>query len=91
MTPNVKGLIGNGVTGVVAIVGTLIVTSMFTAAEQGSEALEAQRITAIVEAAIEAKMNVVIDGKTYTYGEALSLIHSEQVALTAAFEVLIAD
>ena len=91
MTPNVKGLIGNGLTGVVAIVGTLVVTSMFTAAEQGSEALEAQRITAIVEKAIEAKMNVVIDGKTYTYGEALSKIHTEQVAITAAFRVLTAD
>lgn len=86
--PNVKGLIGNGITGVVAIVGTLVITNMFTAAEEGSEALEAQRITAIVEAAIEKKMNVVIDGQTYTYGEALSKIHTEQVAITAAFKVL---
>jgi len=89
--PNKKDFIGNGITGVVAIVGTLVVTSLFTAAEEGSEALEAQRITAIVEAAIEKKMNVVIDGKTYTYGEALSKIHTEQVAITAAFKVLTAD
>lgn len=86
-----KSLIGNAVTGVVAIVGTLVITNMFTAAEEGSEALEAQRITAIVESAIEAKMNVVIDGQTYTYGEALSKIHTEQVAITAAFRVLTAD
>ena len=86
-----KGLFTNAVTGVVAIVATLIVQSMFTAAEEGSEALEAQRITTIVEAAIEKKMNVVIDGKTYTYGEALSKIHTELVALTAGFEVMSAD
>jgi len=86
-----KNLIGNAVTGVVAIIGTLVITNMFTAAEEGSEALEAQRITAIVEAAIEAKMNVVIDGQTYTYGEALSKIHTEQVAITAAFKVLTED
>jgi len=89
--PDKKGLLGNGITGVVAIVGTLVITNMFTAAEEGSEALEAQRITAIVEAAIEKKMNVVIDGQTYTYGEALSKIHTEQVAITAAFKVLTAD
>jgi len=88
---NVKGLIGNAVTGVVAIVGTLVVTSIFTAAEEGSEALEAQRITAIVEKAIEEQMKVTINGVTYTYGEALSKIHTEQVAITAAFEVLTAD
>jgi len=86
-----KSLIGNAVTGVVAIVGTLVITNMFTAAEEGSEALEAQRITTIVEAAIEKQMKVTIDGQTYTYGEALSKIHTEQVAITAAFEVLTAD
>jgi len=89
--PNAKGLIGNGVTGLVAIIGTLVVSSMFTAAEEGSEALEAQRITAIVEAAIEKKMNVIIDGDTYSYGEALSKMHSELVALTAGFEQLTKD
>ena len=86
-----RGLISNAVTGVVAIVATLVVTSMFTAAEEGSEALEAQRITAIVEAAIDNKMNVVLNGETYTYGEALSKIHTEQVAITAAFKVLTSD
>ena len=86
-----KNLIGNAVTGIVAIVGTLVITNMFTAAEEGSEALEAQRITKIVEDAIDKKMNVVLDGQTYTYGEALSKIHTEQVAITAAFEVLTAD
>ena len=88
---NKNGLIGNGITGVVAIVATLVVSSMFTAAEEGSEALEAQRITAIVEAAIDNKMNVVLNGETYTYGEALSKIHTEQVAITAAFKVLTAE
>ena len=86
-----KNLIGNAVTGVVAIVGTLVITNMFTAAEEGSEALEAQRITEIVEAAIDNKMNVVLNGHTYTYGEALSKIHTEQVAITAAFKVLTSD
>ena len=86
-----KNLIGSAITGVVAIVGTLFVTSLFTAAEEGSEALEAQRITAIVEAAIDKNMEVTIDGVTYTYGEAISKIHTEQVAITAAFEVLVAD
>ena len=89
--PNTKGLLGNGITGVVAIVGTLIITNIFTAAEEGSEALEAQRITAIVEAAIEKKMNVIIDGQTYSYGEALSKIHTQQVALIAGLEALNAD
>ena len=88
---NKKNIIGSAVTGVVAIIGTLVVTSLFTAAEEGSEALEAQRITTIVEEAIDKKMNVVLDGETYTYGEALSLIHTQQVAVTAAFEVLTAD
>ncbi len=86
-----KNLIGSAVTGVVAIIGTLIVTSLFTAAEEGSEALEAQRITTIVEKAIDEKMNVILNGKTYTYGQALSKIHTEQVAITAAFEVLTSD
>jgi len=86
-----KSLIGNAVTGVVAIIGTLVITNMFTAAEEGSEALEAQRITTIVEAAIDNKMTVVLNGQTYTYGEALSKIHTEQVAITAAFKVLTAD
>lgn len=86
--PDTKGLVSSAVTGVVAIVGTLAVSSMFQAAEEGSEALEAQRITAIVEAAIDNKMNVILNGNTYTYGQALSKIHSEQVAITAAFKVL---
>ncbi len=88
---NKKNIIGSAVTGVVAIIGTLVVTSLFTAAEEGSEALEAQRITTIVEAAIEKQMKVTIDGRTYTYGEALSKIHTEQVAITAAFKVLTED
>ncbi len=46
---------------------------------------------AIVEAAIDNKMNVVLNGQTYTYGEALSKIHTEQVAITAAFEVLTSE
>ena len=83
-----KNLIGNAVTGVVAIIGTLVITNMFTAAEEGSEALEAQRITTIVEAAIDKKMNVVLNGETYTYGEALSKIHSKLSAVTAGFEAL---
>ena len=86
-----KNIGWNAVTGAVAIIGTLVLTNMFTAAEEGSEALEAQRITAIVEAAIDNKMNVVLNGETYTYGEALSKIHTEQVAITAAFKVLTAD
>lgn len=86
-----KNLIWSALTGVVAIVGTLIVQSMFVAAEEGSEALETQRIKGVVEQVMEDKMVTIIDGQTYTYGEALSLIHSEQVALTAAFEVLTGD
>ena len=86
-----KNLIGNAMTGIVAIIGTLALTNMFTAAEEGSEALEAQRITKIVEDAIDKKMNVVLNGETYTYGEALSKIHTEQVAITAAFKVLTSD
>ncbi len=86
-----KNLIGSAVTGVVAIIGTLVVTSLFTAAEEGSEALEAQRITTIVETAIDKKMNVVLDGETYTYGEALSKIHSEQRAVIAGFKALTSD
>lgn len=84
-----KNMIWSALTGVVAIVGTLMVQSMFAAAEEGSEALETQRITLIVEEIMEQKMTTIIDGKTYTYGEALSLIHSNQVALTAAVGVLI--
>jgi hypothetical protein len=62
---------------------------MFATAEEGSEALETQRITLVVEEIMEKKMTVIIDGETYTYGEALSLIHSETVALSAAVGVLI--
>jgi len=86
--PDVKNLSVNAVTGFIAIVGTLVVTNIFTAAEEGSEALEAQRITKIVEKAIDDKMVTTIGGETYTYGEALSLIYTEQVALTAAVGVL---
>ncbi len=86
-----KNLGWSAVTGVVAIVGTLLVQSMFTIAEEGSEALEAQRITAIVEKAIDEKMNVVIDGVTLTYGEALSKMHTQQVAMNASLTVLTAD
>ena len=89
MMPNVKNLSWSAMTGVVAIAGTLLVQSVFIAAEEGSEALEAQRITLIVEKIMEEKMTVIIDGDTYSYGEALSLIHSEQVALSAAVGVLI--
>ena len=91
MMPDVKNLVWSALTGVVAIVGTLVVQSMFTAAEEGSEALETQKITLVVEQVLADKMNVVIDGKTYTYGEALSKIHTQQVAVTAAFEILTAD
>jgi len=87
--PDVKNMGWSAMTGVVAIVGTLLVQSMFTAAEEGSEALEAERITLIVEEVMDEKMTTIIDGKTYTYGEALSLIHSETVALSAAVGVLI--
>ena len=86
-----KNFIGSAVTGVVAIIGTLVVTSLFNAAEEGSEALEAQRITTIVETAIDKKMNVVLNGETYTYGEALSKMHSEQVAMIAGFKALTSD
>jgi len=89
--PEVKGLIWSAGTGVIAVVGTLIVTNMFTSVEDGAEALETQRITGIVEAAMEAKMVTIIDGETYTYGEALSKIYTEQVALSAAVEVMIDD
>jgi hypothetical protein len=86
--PDLKNLIWMAVIGLVSIVGTLVVNSLFTAAEEGSEALEAQRITAIVETAIDEKMNVVLNGETYTYGEAFSMVYTEQVAITAAFKVL---
>lgn len=89
--PEMKGLLWSAGTGVLAIVGTLIVTSMFNTAEEGADALETQRITGIVEDAMEAKMVTIIDGKTYTYGEALSKIYTEQVALSAAVEVLISE
>lgn len=85
----VKNLSWSALTGVVAIVGTLMVQSMFAAAEEGSEALETQRITEIVEQVMDEKLVAIIDGKTYTYGEAFSLIHSNQTALTAAVGVLI--
>lgn len=87
--PDIKNLSWSALTGVVAIVGTLMVQSMFAAAEEGSEALETQKITEIVEEIMAEKMTVIIDGETYTYGEALSRIHSNQVALTAAVGVLI--
>lgn len=87
--PDIKNLSWSALTGVVAIVGTLMVQSMFAAAEKGSEALEKQKITVIVEEIMAEKMSVAIEGKTYTYGEALSLIHSNQTALTAAVNVLI--
>lgn len=86
--PDVKNLSWSALTGVVAIVGTLMVQSMFDAAEEGSEALETQKITLIVEKIMEEKLTVIIDGKTYTYGEAVTLIHSNQTALTAAVNVL---
>ena len=89
--PDFKNLVWSALTAVVAIVGTLLVTSMFTTAEEGSDALETQKITLIVEEVLRQKLTTTIGGKTYTYGEALSLIHSEQVALTAAFEVLTRD
>lgn len=85
----VKNLVWSALTGIVAIVGTLMVQSMFAAAEEGSEALETQRIMEVVEAVMEDKLTTIIDGKTYTYGEAMSLLHSNQVALTAAVGVLI--
>lgn len=86
---NGKNLIWSALTGVVAIICTLIVQSMFAAAEEGSDALKTQQIKEVVEQVMEAKMTTIINGQTYTYGEALSLIHSEQVALAAAVEVLI--
>lgn len=87
--PDIKNLSWSALTGVVAIVGTLMVQSMFAAAEEGSEALEKQKITLIVEEIMEEKLTTIIDGETYTYGEALSLIYSNQVALTAAVGILI--
>jgi len=89
--PEMKGLLWSVGTGVIAVIGTLIVTSMFTTVEEGAEALETQRITGIVEAAMEAKMVTIIDGETFTYGEALSKIYTEQVALSAAVGVLMGD
>jgi len=89
--PEMKGLLWSVGTGVIAVVGTLIVTSMFTTAEEGADALEIQRITGIVEDAMEAKMVTIIDGETFTYGEALSKIYTEQVALRAAVDVMIAE
>lgn len=89
--PDIKNLIWMAGIGLVSIVGTLIVTSAFTTAEEGAEALEIQRITIIVEKIIEDKLNVVIDGETVTLAEALTAIHTEQVAVTAAFKQLTAD
>jgi hypothetical protein len=86
--PDIKNLIWMAGIGLFSIVGTLVVTSLFTSVEDGSEALEAERITTIVENAIDEKMNVVLNGQTYTYGEAFSLVYTEQVAITAAFKVL---
>lgn len=89
--PDVKSFLWSGGTGAIAVVGTLLVTSMFNTAEEGAEALETQRITKIVIAEMDKKLITIIDGETITYGEALSKIHTETAALSAAVAILIAE
>jgi putative Mn2+ efflux pump MntP len=89
--PPIKGLVWSIGSGVAAILGTLLVTSFFESAEDGAEALEKQFIETIVDDKITAALNVTLNGETVTVGEALSKIHTEQVAITAGFEALTKD
>jgi len=86
-----KGLITSALTGVVAIVGTLVVTSMYTAVDEGAEALKAQEIRTIVDAALDEKMQTEINGVTYTHSQAFSLIYAEVTANSAAVDVMISE
>ena len=86
-----KGLILSAVTGVVAIVGTLIVSNMYAAVDEGAKALKAQEIRLIVDAALDEKMKTEINGVTYTHSQAFSLIYAEVTANTAAVDVMIAE
>ena len=88
---NVKGLIVSAVTGVVAIVGTLVVTSMYNSVDAGANALKAQEIRSIVDAALDEKMKTEINGVTYTHSQAFSLIYTEVIANSKAVEVLISE
>ena len=65
--PEIKHLAWSAITGALAIVGTLFVTSLFESAEDGADALERQRIESIVDAKIAAALtvtiNVLVQGK----------------------------
>lgn len=89
--PNPKNLMSNAVVGAISVVGTLLITNWINAAEEGSDALQNQKIREVIVEVLDDKLKTTIRGETYTYGEALSLIHSETTALTAAFEALTAE